>query len=177
MTRIHKKPGSTAWKKSIKKSASRMARDLFRLGDSKNGRERVLKSYFKNKTWGEKIILKRLIAEAEKRRASLIGETREMEKYLTGKDLRMRKGVNLLVDRYNRNKTIENAGAVINSLKLMVETSLEHISKLENLEKNVPKREGQEIRWTIRYEEHNCVYLLRKLLKVEKKRYKKEIEQ
>jgi len=47
MTRIHKKPGSKAWKKSIKKSASRMARDFMRAPENKQ--KAIMLSWMKNK--------------------------------------------------------------------------------------------------------------------------------
>ncbi len=175
--RIHKRPGSEAWKKSLKRSASRMEKSLIRISDSDAKHERVLKNYFKNKTQAEQKILKRLIAEAGKRRASLIGKLREREKALSDKNAQMVKGYNRLLKIFDNNRSIENASTLINTLRTMIDVSLERIGKLEYLGKTSLQTERKGIRIKIGAEEHYCVYLLRKLLEVERIRDEMESEQ
>ena len=166
MTRIHKKPGTGAYEKAFGKSASRMARDKLKV-TSVEMYNRAIAGYFKNKTEEEKEILNRLIEKAVKRRRPMMSAVREREQALFDKKRKMTKGINLLIERYDRNKSPENAGILVNSLKALIKVDLERIGRLEYLKKACLKSERERITQLIQEGEHHCVYLLGRLLEFE----------
>ena len=164
--RIHKGPGSVAWKKAIRKSASRMARDLMRTPDGQElKRTKARLGYLKNKGEGEKQTLERLTAEAKERRMTRLDDIRGVLEESRRKGNKIRITLNLLITKFKKNYDIKLAEHIGNYLVMLLNENINRIDQLEWLEKNTPKKQAAKIKRERQGMERECIGFIRKINK------------
>lgn len=155
MTRIHKRPGTKAWEKALRRSASRMARDLLRAPEGK--RRALMGKYLRNKTSLQRraIAKEKMMGKARERREKEIEKLKVEYLHLIDQFYDTHKGLTGLLgraiekDRYDK-KARERMRS---SLELVLDDMRKMIKKGKELEKMLPKGKTQIIKtWRITLE-------------------------
>ncbi len=144
MTKRIWKKGS-AEKKALAKSTSRMARDLIRVSDEKVGR--AYENYFANKPkkLDKQIKLGRMIQRAMIRRGKRVREIRRESEHLAEQWKHIAKGMRDIKKTQERKNPVEALKRLRNSAEIVLNGNRETTKKSIFYEKNIPKKDAEEI--------------------------------
>ncbi|MFA4855248.1 MAG: hypothetical protein WC634_01500 [archaeon] len=164
-----RKPGTNAYKSALRKSASRMARDLLRVKNKPAGLQ-ALESYLSNKTSGENKGLLNLITKARERRQAMLQKKSWLFEDFSKKSEEKTNQVNKYLREWRKTMNPDWLKLAKIDLNVLLNETVESIADLEFAEKNLPKKRAEKAAKCRHRLEHDCITYLRRLRTIDERR-------
>ncbi|MCX6799497.1 MAG: hypothetical protein NTW59_05390, partial [Candidatus Diapherotrites archaeon] len=153
--RIWKRPGSAAWKRAVRKSASRMARDLSRIPRKKE--TLAVQDYVRNKDplQAFELVRKDLVSRARERRVSIVEHLLDMMELRSRQSRVVMDGIKRNLRKRNRLKRAGRSGLaearkIRTAARVQLANTRAEVEDLKWIAKNMPKRDETLVRESIR---------------------------
>ena len=149
----------------MKKSASRMARDLMRFTKQGAGLQ-ALESYLSNKTGGEKKGLLKFIEKARERRLAILQKKSYLFEDFSRKTEEKTRQVEKQIKAWRKTMNLDWLKLAKINLTVLPDETVDCIADLEFAEKNLPKKRAEKAAKCRHRLEHDCIIYLRQVKKI-----------